>query len=127
MIFARHLLAASAAGHAMSLGAGQRRWALFAVWDGEPALDGFLDRPAIAARWCAKAEEAWHVRLAPMASRGLWGGRIPSFGVGEWPPEARARGTAATRCATGAAAERAAHGPVTGRLPGSGLRPASRR
>ncbi|TDC79949.1 spheroidene monooxygenase [Actinomadura sp. 7K507] len=64
-------------GRSMSLGADLRRWALFAVWDGEAALDGFMGSSAIAARWRAEAEESWHVRLAPLASRGRWGGRDP--------------------------------------------------
>ncbi|TDC43891.1 spheroidene monooxygenase [Actinomadura sp. KC345] len=64
-------------GRSMSLGADLRRWALFAVWDGEAALDGFMESSAIAARWRAEAEESWHVRLAPLASRGRWGGRDP--------------------------------------------------
>ncbi|WP_412515569.1 spheroidene monooxygenase [Actinomadura madurae] len=64
-------------GRSMSLGADLRRWALFAVWDGEPALERFLARSRMAARWRAEAEESWHVRLAPITSRGRWGGRDP--------------------------------------------------
>jgi hypothetical protein len=67
-------------GRSMGLGADLRRWALFAVWDGEPALAEFLVRSPVAARWRAEAEEAWQVRLAPLASRGSWGGREP-FGT----------------------------------------------
>ncbi|WP_243718436.1 spheroidene monooxygenase [Actinomadura sp. 7K534] len=64
-------------GRSMSLGADLRRWALFAVWDGERALEEFLARSPVAGRWRDEAEESWHVRLAPLGSRGRWGGRDP--------------------------------------------------
>lgn len=72
-------------GRSMSLGADLRRWALFAVWHGEPALDRFLARSRMAARWRAEAEESWHVRLAPITSRGRWGGRDPLAGAAPGP------------------------------------------
>ncbi|GAA4973953.1 hypothetical protein GCM10023334_099690 [Nonomuraea thailandensis] len=64
-------------GRAMSLGADLRRWALFAVWREEADLEAFLRDSPIAARWRAEAGESWQVRLAPLTSRGSWGGRDP--------------------------------------------------
>ncbi|MEV0590059.1 spheroidene monooxygenase [Nonomuraea cavernae] len=64
-------------GPSMSLGADLRRWALFAVWRGEPDLDDFLRSSPIAARWRDEARESWHVRLRPLAARGAWGGVDP--------------------------------------------------
>ncbi|MEV0588767.1 spheroidene monooxygenase [Nonomuraea sp. NPDC050310] len=64
-------------GRAMTLGADLRRWALLAVWRREADLDAFLAGSPIAARWRAEAVESWHVRLAPLASRGRWGGIDP--------------------------------------------------
>ncbi|NKZ04303.1 spheroidene monooxygenase [Actinomadura latina] len=69
-------------GRSMSLGADLRRWALFAVWDGEPALEEFLARSPVAGRWREEAAESWHVRLAPLGSRGRWGGRDPFAAAG---------------------------------------------
>ncbi|MFC5754199.1 spheroidene monooxygenase [Actinomadura rugatobispora] len=68
-------------GRSMGLGADPRRWALFAVWDGEAALADFLRRSPVADRWRREAVEAWHVRLAPLASRGAWAGRDPFAGA----------------------------------------------
>ncbi|MEU8247778.1 spheroidene monooxygenase [Nonomuraea sp. NPDC048916] len=64
-------------GPSMSLGADLRRWALFAVWRGEPDLDDFLRRSPIAARWRDEARECWQVRLRPLSARGTWGGTAP--------------------------------------------------
>src|SRR5918992_3434822 len=64
-------------GKTMTLGADLRRWALFAVWEEEAALDRFLAGSAVAARWRDLGEEDWHVRLAPLRARGAWGGTNP--------------------------------------------------
>jgi hypothetical protein len=64
-------------GRTMTLSADLRRWALFAVWDSEPALEAFLASSPVVARWHEWSEEAWHVRLCPVRSRGAWGGSNP--------------------------------------------------
>jgi hypothetical protein len=68
-------------GQTMTLSADLRRWALFAVWEDESALDGFLAGSAVAERWAARAREAYHVRLVPLRARGAWGGRNPLAGA----------------------------------------------
>jgi hypothetical protein len=52
------------------------RRALFAVWEDDVALDGFLADSPIAARW-ESAHEAWHVRLRLISGHGSWGGSSP--------------------------------------------------
>ncbi|GII83999.1 hypothetical protein Ssi03_19890 [Sphaerisporangium siamense] len=64
-------------GPSMTPGADPRRWALFAVWRDETALDRFLARSPIPARWRREATESWQVRLTPVTSRGTWGGTDP--------------------------------------------------
>ena len=62
-------------GRAMTLGADLRRWALFAVWSSEDALDAFLKTSPVAAGWRQHAAEAYHVRLDPVRARDTWNGR----------------------------------------------------
>ncbi|GGO14764.1 spheroidene monooxygenase [Microbispora bryophytorum] len=64
-------------GASTTLGADLRRWALLAVWRDEQAVEEFLARSPIPARWRREAIETWHVRLAPTASRGRWNGAEP--------------------------------------------------
>jgi hypothetical protein len=67
--FVRHL--GTGRGVAMGLGGDLRRWATFAVWDDDEALDASLPVEA------PGATEAWTARLAPLGSRGSWSGRTP--------------------------------------------------
>ena len=62
----------------MTLSADLRRWALFAVWDDDAALDRFLRRRPGAA--LAAQPRAFVVRLAPVRRHGAWGGRDPLAG-----------------------------------------------
>jgi hypothetical protein len=75
-------------GKSMTLGADLRRWALFAVWEEEGALEEFLAGAPVPARWRELSEEAWHVRLGLLGSHGAWGGSNPLAGAASSPEPA---------------------------------------
>jgi len=64
-------------GATMTLGGDLRRWAMFAVWEEEAALDAFLAGSPVVGRWRELAAETYSVRLVPLRSRGAWGGSDP--------------------------------------------------
>ncbi|CAB4899674.1 unannotated protein [freshwater metagenome] len=67
-------------GDTMTLSADLRRWAMFAVWEDEAALDAFLRDSAVVHRWEDSAVERFDVRLRPMRSHGAWSGADPLAG-----------------------------------------------
>jgi hypothetical protein len=72
-------------GRTMTLGADLRRWALFAVWEDDAALDAFLAASPVTERWSRLASERYDVRLHPLRARGAWGGANPLAGAGGEP------------------------------------------
>ena len=88
-------------GASMTLGADLRRWALFAVWEDEAALDAFLAGSEVIARRTEAGAESYDVRLAPLRARGAWSGANPL--EGPCVPEGRATPLEAARAHEGGA------------------------
>lgn len=65
-------------GRTMTLSADLRRWALFAVWESDAALDAFTSLPS---RWSTLGAEVYAVRLRPLRAHGSWSGREPFAGA----------------------------------------------
>ena len=88
-------LLGTARGNAMSLSADLRRWAMFAVWQDDAALDRFLDGVAHRGRMAVRmARKPGSVRLGYAGGHGQWGGRDPFDGHGHcrrWRPGSRWR------------------------------------
>lgn len=64
------------------------RFALFAIWDDEWALDNFLSQSRLMEAWRGGAREAYHLRLEPQRSHGTWDGSDPlgAIEAGEQAP-----------------------------------------
>lgn len=66
-------------GRTMTTSADLRRWAVFAVWDDEAALDRFRTS-GFGGRW-ARATERYDLTMAPIGAHGRWDGVDPIAGA----------------------------------------------
>lgn len=124
-------------GRTMTLSADLRRWALFAVWEDDAALDAFLAGSEIPARWRELGRESWTVRLEPLSAHGRWDGHAPlrsARGEGGDGPVAiltratiRPRRLLAFHRATGAPSDALARAPGLLRSVGIGEWPVARQ
>ncbi len=69
-------------GRTMTISADLRRWALFAAWEDEAALDAFMAGSTVVEGWRERGAEVYSVRLAPLRAHGAWGG-VPLFAGAE--------------------------------------------
>ena len=72
-------------GSSMTLGADLRRWALFAVWDDDAAIDAFLGSSQFSEQRRALRGETYDLRLATVRARGAWSGRQPLLAEADAP------------------------------------------
>lgn len=99
-------------GATMTLSADLRRWAMFAVWEEEAALDAFLDGSEVAARWRDLAAETYSVKLAPLRAHGAWGGANPLAGAPAAPASVEGPVAILTRAAVRARSLRAFYAAI---------------
>ena len=68
-------------GSRMAASADLRRWAVFAVWDDDAALQAFRTGHPLSRRWDASTDERWDVTLLPLGAHGTWDGGDPIAGA----------------------------------------------
>jgi hypothetical protein len=98
-------------GETMTLSADLRRWAMFAVWEDDAALDAFLDGSEVVARWRSLAAESYAVKLAVLRAHGAWGGANP-LGAPDGRPAGDGPVAILTRAAVRARSLRAFYGAI---------------